>query len=497
MKGTSVLAIEHNGRIIEWDVKGFDKTSIKRGDEEFYHVNQFFKYLPAKQVNLLFESLVDIRNAFDSFGAYDKKKRLLTEVVGKFVALLDEEEIMVWILDHSDIPIPQGMKTEYSEQDKDPDKTFLQYEYPGFILLAIVMKILLGVWGEYLKQNRDKLGTIFKEYSALRLLDGTWVMSHQSTIRLIRYIEAWIKQKGKGDVAIVGGVSSYELPLFVLSTIMIRRLVTCSVTENLGNGGIVVNIYRGLDASLNQLTRNFVGLSDKLAYAVDATSQEEKTNYSKLELYMISEPVSSGDIAIHKYFAENVYTLGLQIDNSLPRTLLDNCLDKINLIPDFTVENHSLLLAQWVLSKQIPARMMYNLTKQEVTKLIALTQALLWHWEFFDLALISTADIDRSTLVNRYVQNPNEKRIRTKPMEELSEIYPYQKTTKSKPRDNNLAYHAISSYKESLSNAWLYYYPTPEMEEYASQLSVNGNAYLVPDDLISTLACLLIHLDRI
>lgn len=495
LKDDYTLVIEHDGQETRWDIGGFKRTPVAKTQDEFDYINQYCAYLSHRRQGDIFEKLVNVHVVFKGFGDFNLKQQRLTKAVTELFGIIDEDHIMDWIKNVSGIPIATNLKERYSEHDKDPHKTYLRHEYYGLVMLMITLRFMTGIWGEYLYHNHKKVGTNFKEYTALRLLDKTWLYSCDSTVRLRQYVEAWIKQNNKSEAAVMGGVSSFELPIFVLATIMVRKLTTGSMDADLDNGGIVVNIYRGLMTVLNDLAGKFSALSDKTAHIKDSRG-DDQSNWSTCELYKIIQPMSSGQIVTISHFVKRPWALANMIDPTLPKHILEECLDNIFSLPNYSVEQHTALLAQWTLSPTVPCRIFYQLSKKHVMQLVALAQALLWHWDFPDLALLITTQADRTRLVTGAQAHRVKKRVRNDPMVELDAKYPYHKPNKIKPRDNNPAHQAISLFKEDLRSCWLQHNPPLFMEDYAEEVEIDDRGSLAPDDLSTQLAELLVHTEN-
>ena len=207
-----------------------------------------------------------------------------------------------------------------------------------------------------------------------------------------------------------------SFPNYVLAMVMIRALATSSVTTSIANGGLMVSIHRQVTAALNGANNNFSILSDKAKHRKDSQS-DDQTNWSLAELYKITEPVSAGRKAVIKRFVNDTYDLARQVDDTDTK-LLKACLDNVKKLEDKSLEHHAVLLSQWTLRSNVPCRIFYELNKQEVLRLVALTQALLWHWEFPDLAILVTATDNHKNAVF----NENNRRVRNEPMDRLEEV---------------------------------------------------------------------------
>lgn len=491
------LVVEHHGREITWSVEAYrKKTDLIAEDDGFSYLNAYIAYLSDKRQTVLFEQLVKIHDVFNSLGVPDVKYQKLKEHVVAFVELIDAEHLHEWVTNVSTIPIPTSLKGDYSSSDRDRDKTYLRYEYSGLLVLALVGRFMLGILGEYMKQYSDRVGNEFKEYSAMRLLDDTWLNYYEATDRLRRYIQASIRQHSLSESAIIGGLSSFELSVFFLANIFIRRLAITPMDASLASGGLMAAVYKGYNTVKNNLSDKFSPLTDKTAMASDSR-QEDGSNWSKLELYKITQQVGFDDLAIHKYMVNDTHRLAAQIDGTLPLAQLRECLaNTTRRMGRFPLQDHAIILTQWVLRTHMPCRMIYNLDKPEVMQLMGLAQALLWHWGFHDIALLVTTEIDRKTLVSGSLSNRPKRQVKTSPMEEFNNVYPYHKLTRTASRDRNPAHAAISTFNESMLSCWLKNNPPSYMKAYAKEIEVDERGCLAPEDLITQLAEMLVYIEK-
>lgn len=492
------LVIDHRGRVLVWSIEAYrKKTDLIAEDDGFVWLNSYINSLTAAKQNELFDQLEVVHDNFNMLGMPDTKYKRLKESVVAFVELIDAEHLHYWVDNVSKIPLPTSLKTEYSASDRDRDKTYLRHEYSGLLVLAIVGRFMLGIFGEYMKNYVDRVGNDFKEYSAMRLLDDTWLNHYEATDRLRRYIQASIRQHSLSESAIIGGLSSYELNVFFLANIFIRRLAITPMDASLASGGLMAAVYKGYNTVKNNLADKFSPLTDKTAMASDSR-QEDGSNWSRLELYKITQHVGFDDLAIHRYMLNDTHRLASQIDDTLPQAMLNACLTNVfrRGLTRLPLQNHAIILMQWVLRTHVPSRMIYNLNKSEVMNLMALAQALLWHWGFKDISLLITTQIDRTTLVAGSLSNRPKRQVKTSPMEDFNAVYPYHKLTRTASRDKNPAHAAISALNESMLSCWLKNNPAPFMKPYAMEIEIDERGCLAPEDLITQLAEMLVFIEK-
>lgn len=492
------LIIENRGDSIDFNIEAYNKRQRQfEEDNLFKFVNGFLAYIPAKQADDFFYEMANLREAFNQIGGVAEVKNAnIKKGIVKLVNMIDEEQIMEWVMTTPELPIPTSLKDDYTPSDRDQDKTYLKHEYSGLLVLAITGQLLLGVFGEYMKKYADSVGD-FKEYSLLRMMDDTWLKDNESINRLRNYIDASIKQHNLSEVAIIGGLSSLELIEFFLANIFIRRLAVTPIDSSLQSGGLMAAVYKGYNTVKNNLSYKMSPLTDKASMNSNSGRDEGGSNWSIIELYKITQEVGFDDTAIHRRVAKETLKLGLSIDDSLPIELLqESVINATVRLNRFPLQEHAVLLVQWVLRTHMPARMIYNLDKPTMLQLMGLTQLLLWHWDFKDLALLVTSKIDRDTLVTNSISNRPKRQVRTNPMEEFNIKYPYHRLTRTASRDRNPAHAAISSFNESILRYWLKNNPPDYLKEYATEVEIDRRGSLAPEDLITQLAEMLVFIEK-
>lgn len=491
------LVITNSGEIVRFSLMAYNKKKeLFEDDDPFKYVNAYLANVPAKLQDRLFEQLSVTQQELKNLsGTVEMKYNRIKKQLVKLASMIDSEDIEEWIDAYGDLPIPSSLKKEYTPADRDRNKTYLRHEYRGLLMLAIAGRLMVGVFGEYMELYSDVSGK-FKEHDLIRMLYGTWLRHHEAMYRLQRYVEASIKQHNLGEQAIIGGLSSLELVEFFLANIFIRRLSITPIDTNLQSGGLMAAVYKGYNTVKNNLSEKFSPLTDKTSTA-KKNSRDEGSNWSMLELYKVTQQVGFDDIAIHRHIAHDVHTLLGHIDSSAPLAYLDDSIKNIERrLSAIPLQEHAVLLVQWVLRTHIPPRLIYNLDKPDVMRLMALTQVLLWHWEFEDLALMITAVTDRETLVSHSRVNLPKRQVKTNPMEEFNNAFPYHKLTRTASRDRNPAHAAISKFNESMLACWLKNNPPDYLKPHARSVEVNRRGSLAPDNLITQLAEMLVFIEK-
>jgi hypothetical protein len=131
-------------------------------------------------------------------------------------------------------------------------------------------------------------------------------------------------------------------------------------------------------------------------------------------------------------YTENIENMARYIDPTIDLAKLHQCLSAIAEQEMMGITDMHRLLCQWTCASAISARAIDNLQKASILRVIACTQALLWHWGMYDLALVVSAtpvngDMSMGTDVDR--------RISPDKIQKMIDLYPYYYLHEKAPND--------------------------------------------------------------
>lgn len=494
MENNDTCIVTHNGRNIVWRVNNLKNSKLHAKPKLFDEVNQWLSGQSTDVQQSLFDIYQSINAIFlDSTTPFLKQHQEATDLVTELFKHIPMNSIQYWVRYRLNIVIPPNMKVEYEITDTVKERTYLRDEYYGLIVLTLMCRFMIPIWGAYMTSFSYDIGTYEKEYMAYRLLVNTDIPGSEPFERLISYIQASIQQAGGGvrsfgGSTVISGISTLETPLFIMSKLLIRRLATGDIDATNGGGNIIANVHSFVSNTPTDLQRWFDNIRDKIKDEDEGGSAPDAR--SILEQYKNSQQLSEGDKAIHRYFLSNVQKVVMQADPTIDLLKLEECLacyDKIQTMP---IAKHNEILVQWALGDVIPVTACYMLDKKEMLRLMLATQALLWHWGFNALALMVTATVNTNITIEF---NRTRNQVKQQDMSILNTIYPYEnRSGGAANRNRNIAYQALMSFEKRYYN--LYFQPVPPagLMAYYRESHVNENGWVCPSDLMVQLSNLLI-----
>lgn len=401
---TLVVTLSHGTRSSTWNVRAYvtNRTPERRAqlttEAMFQEINSYWESLPMERQNGIWQVYHDIRELFDSnfnvnnahsFDISTIRQRLI-RLCRRLYEQMPFEEVLRWV--HRLNPrIPDSVLESHQVEGHGEDSTYLTKDYYDLMTLAVMMRPMMPIWGEYLKTSTDETGTQFKELSAMGLLYETHVIQSEAVDRLRIYIRAMLQQMPdfeRSDAATLEGLGTAELPDFLLAMTLVRRLTIAEIPARPENPHLISNIYNFISSQVKQLDRRFKGKPIKHKKPQEDLNENKD---SVLESNKITQEVADGSIVSINTYTERFIDMAIAIDPSIPLNLVQECMDCIHSRPVFVVEAHHRAFAQWVMKPCISPRGIPLLNKQALLRVLAVTQALLWHWRYYDLAALVTA----------------------------------------------------------------------------------------------------------
>lgn len=507
----SVNIVHGNEPPLAWDVRAYDRTGQGEStggsgldgldpasyDRVFTDINAYWAQLPPNRQEDIWEVYKTIHEII--MADYDPRSILdkLKIQVKYLYDLMPLEEIKHWMLFHSSIRIPSNLKTEYDEANP-PDRTYLRSDYQDLVALSIAVRPMVPIWGEYIGRTKSEHGTTFKELMALKLLYHTYLMQCVPMERLRMYIESSVQHSSQGGpsfAAVLGGLGTTELPEWLMANIVVRRISVVPVSANDDTAQIISNVHHYINNALRSLDRRFKGrVTEKIQ---PSASGEDPNNISSAEMYKVKQEVCDGDLVTLNVYTERVYDMAAQVIPEASQETIDLCLFHIKALENLPIHEHQVVLAQWVMTKALPARTIPLLNKPALMRALAVTQAALWQWGFYDLAAMATAEplsAGSDTMIN-IIESRG--RIPKELMDKLIELFPYQHHPRGKNqsvRQTNVASRAIDAFCALIDRSdWRLHAPT----ELIALSSSTGNTkkLIVPADMRAQLASLIIKLN--
>jgi hypothetical protein len=489
--GNDKVIVSHKGASSAWEISAFEKTSFSHDFDDFEQINGYWAFLPESSQDAIFKIYEDMREIFNEI--FDTQ--LLFTELREQLALLDryhtQEDVHHWATFHGNLRVPESVKS-VPPPDLPRERTYLVPDYLGLVTLAISMRPLIPVWGEYITRTKKVHGNNFKEFYAARLLQDTSMVLSPAFLRLDEFVRASIPTDKSIDSAIYDSIGSKNFPEWVRSMIVVRKLCVGDVRGIDPFANLPAVIFKYLNNKVKGMDSNFAGIVKDKPKAEDWSDSEQ--NISTLEMYKVKEAVAAGDIAIQSWYTEDVLRMTRVVAPSIETKILDQSRTAVMRLENEQIHECQTVLMQWVMAPALSPRGLLRLNKESILRVLAATQAILWHWGYYEIAALSTAIAMREETDHYAGGGDKISRLTQDQIETLNKLFPFQRRQGGKrsktPRQSNPAIVALENVNELFSeHVWRLTVP----KEWLQRLTEgNSRMYMVPTDFRRTLANLII-----
>ena len=452
---TTLRIVNDEGQERQWSVPVFSRTRYSDVVDAFRDINGYWAGLNANRRRRIFDIYKEARELITEYNSFEGVDNIamdtgvltasLIKIVERLYKEMPLEEIEKWLRLYGGVVYPNtGLRTEHDPDDPMPDRTYLVKDYTKLVLLTTALRAMVPIWGEYISIIEKTTGTLYKEYIALRLLSRSSIIEYDAFDRLRRYIECSITRDTDTTAAVLSGLSTREIPEWLLAVVIVRRISVGEVDASEDSGNIITNIYGFVTSTLKDLNKKFGGIKEKWA----ATTSDDGEEGSKLETYRPRQTISTGDTMLFNIGAEDVENLVYKIDPSVPDAMIDKYIKASNKLHNLQVAKAQMDICAWVLGdlpKQVLSpNAVESLHQTALIGALVATQILLAHWGFFELSVLITAE-GRVPNSNEATLISSQKAIPSSTIDRLNYHYPYTISTGPSSRKPNTAYSAINT----------------------------------------------------
>ncbi|WP_233875078.1 hypothetical protein [Paraburkholderia adhaesiva] len=499
------IALEHDGKTIEWNITEF-KNIVKNLDYDvFEQINQYWARMPSAKQDEAYRVYDEIRDVFRECYETHTLIRRLQGLVVALCELHPLEDIRHWISFASNLRCPDDVKDEFVEYVMPGTRsgTYLRDEYEWLVALSIALRVIFPVWGEFIARIRAEVPTGWKEFYAWQLLSPTALGQSSAMERLQGYVKYWSRAgAGRHDVEksahVFKGISTEDYPTLLMALVLVRKLTVADV--------------RGLDTSSNLVSCVFTFIRHKTRPGseggfnaiikekkeTETYGQDIENQQSRLEACKEKMPIADGKIAPIRYYARDMRHIARQIAPDMPPEYLEMSFDSVKALEHIRERKVQMVLTMYVLQyrKQLQARALFHLPRASLLQAIAVAQAVYWHRGYRELAaLVSALPVSDADVVYLGSLEARSK-IPVTMISELERLFPFRRIPGGKQKSGRVQTSAEDAIDRVVSQlgetGWRLTLPS----EWVAELTRNPRErhYAVPGNIRIQLAQLTIAL---
>lgn len=493
----------------------------------FKEINEYWATLPLEEQDEIFLTYERIHHIFSNNSNLFEINRLmeaLRPLIAQLFELHPQAKLDYWVRLKSHLLVPTGLPREFNpnlSSRMTPERTYIEEDYRKLVPMAISMRIMIPIWGEFLKRIEGQTKPVLKEYTAFKLLALANVMHCDAMRRLSVYVTHTIPQDKSKDAAIIYGLGTEDFPEWILGNTIVSRLCRSDVS-GVGESAVLITFIHNYIREHPSVIEAQMGIvREKKPDGRD----DSDTNYSTLEGFRIKEMVAAGDIKLVDMY---VRTAALQVLDKLPmpalglanrlaqkpgeeiripnkefNLLVRQALRNVKGLMQDELRKSQVQLAGWVLSEQVPVQSIPYLSKQTLLVMMAFAQAYLWYNGYPDLAALVTARAREESGDSDRVMGDQREKINRRQAEELSLSFPYMRRSSSRSANARSTMMVIGSaetvakelgdydWEMTLPDSWI-----ASWEKYRNDGGHVDRRFRFPNDVLPQVTNLILELEQ-
>ena len=501
------IYVEHGDQRIPFDVGAFLKKSIDEQPHLFLHINQYLSLLPSNIQNNIFRRYQEVRAIFDDNILTDELDKKLSCEIKEIFDFIDFGDLFRWAQLKSDIRFPQApmLPVEFVDvgsKTHTREKTYTVSDYMKLIVFILQLRLLVPIWGEYIKAMSKIKGTNYKEFYAFKLIDESNLASGEALTKLTQYVIANVPEEARSS-AVMDFISTEDFPIWNLALLVVRRLALTDITGwNDPSPVIIKHTSRHITERVNRSNNNFNNeiLRDKVNRESRPNASEEN-QMSVYENYKIKQDIATGDQMLIKHAVQDPYMIANFLSPNIPPELVEKALEMASIINSSNpavmaseVKKAQTILLKWIISPVIPAEGVDYLSRQERSKCLCACFAVLWHAGHYLMAGLLTAVEYRQgdNIVSSGIETKG--RISSVLNDKLLQYFPFQRKNNSGKLVNVVGDSIENLRTEFARESWLYTVKDPAMLAILNPTNVTSRRVTLPHTFKTSIVELVIWL---
>lgn len=416
------MEVEHKGQRVSFMFSTFKKDNFADNNEVFKHINAYWAGQTEPFQKHVFDLYKEIEDCFHDILNRDLLTERLKDFVKQLYALHPFSTMRTWVINFSGLVVPPSFNENYildADRNTTVDKTYVREEYRELLTLSLMLRLMVPIWATYVRHIRSHTGNGLKELQAFKLLERTEIPDSSPVVKLKQYIHANIRKENA--TIPVSFISEDDIPYWVMTLTCVRRLCVGDLQPKNPRANLATLVSNFIDTKTNYKDGDF---SSTVQTKTTGDFGGDENKISTMECFRENTEISVGESEELQFSVEDIYQVAEKVCVSLPRALLDHCLQTTQILNQHMIFPPQKSLMCWVVKDAIPPEGVDFLDKPTQVRLLALTQAVLWFkgFEYLSLLATSVAPIETG---HRIAHMPTKTRVPEELQRKLREIYPH------------------------------------------------------------------------
>lgn len=419
----SIVVSSSKGGTIFFPSNNYAQTRFKDVEDPFRELNKFIASRKETERDKLFELYKDSFEVLETVNNPKTLEQRLLGIMSEIYDIVSYRDMSLWAASNLVYDRPEGLSDHHENPDYPREGTYLTQDYHELIILSVCFTAALPIWSEYLSKVTLTVGNVNKELGCFQLLRDTKdILSSPPMIKLSNYVEHFCSDQTRVNAATLEGLTLDQIPDWLLSTIIVRRLAIGEIDANRGN--LVAIVHMTMRTLMEDLNRRFKSFSGRVNDRKAPDQSDQESSNSKADAIKVQQDITVGQLTRYELAIEDSFTLAEALEPGIDPRLVQDCIEhSLNRNHVYQVPFHFGIMAL-VVNDAINGNILYRLENEHFMILQGIVQAILWRRGHTDLAIQLTATPMESK-DNVAMLSDGKTRMSSTTTTRLVELYPY------------------------------------------------------------------------
>lgn len=284
--GSGIL-IEHDlEEPIKMGIGQYGASVGRNVNRIFQDLNAYWAWRPKEEQTAIFniyktlnDEITSAFNESDMFSAY-------RDAIVKLSEYHKPDLLEHWLRRDGRMYLPDNLN-DMHDVNYPQEQTYVTSDYWGLLGYATSLKALFPIFTEAMTGR--KTDDIFTYLIGYQLITGTMYLDCEQYERLRVFVEFILAKEGvtASAGAILCGLSSAEIPRWIMSSVLIDRLVTTvlprisDVEGEYKTQSLIANLYRHVQKQVNKLNMGTSFATKEKIYESNRPNEEDNTSFAE------------------------------------------------------------------------------------------------------------------------------------------------------------------------------------------------------------------------
>jgi len=401
-------------------------------DTTFQFINEWLSTQPTATQESMFELMVLMRHALETQFVTIECIGVLQDYLGQLYKLVDMVNLRQFVTQHKEIHIPSSIIVTFDQSTQisgTQSQTYDREQYLDLITLSLALRLAYPIFVNFISAHSRVVGNTYKEFRALSLLNRSKLISDRAMDKLRLYVDTSMSrsQIKDADSINVSGCGMDDFPKMILADIVVKKLSCADVRGTDSKATMISAIWQLVKGRLDM--RNLPP-TQRVVYksGTEGGNDGGGGGNSGIEEVKTRGAFSIADGAVIQVQCDRWRDLAFRLEPQLNPEFLEAVVSATtDALSTVIISRCQLVLCGWVISPVFSTQALVEINKEQLSRMIGLSSAVLWHRGYHLLSgLVGATCLPQDVAIGGAAFTPRN-RITDERMQKIELLYSHLK----------------------------------------------------------------------